>query len=97
MGLDDPVPQHKHFVESLVNSHPDLAYVHFVEPAISGDSTARPVEGETNDPFRKIWAPRPFISCGNYNRESAIKVAEDKGDVVAFGRPFIANVNLDHC
>ncbi|KAH6888263.1 NADH:flavin oxidoreductase/NADH oxidase [Coprinopsis sp. MPI-PUGE-AT-0042] len=94
MRMKDPIPQFEHFMSSLVSSHPDLAYVHFVEPEISGTISVRAKEGETNDPFRKIWGSRPFISCGAYTREKAIEVAEEKGDIVAFGRPFIANPDL---
>ncbi|KAH6907110.1 NADH:flavin oxidoreductase/NADH oxidase [Coprinopsis sp. MPI-PUGE-AT-0042] len=94
MKMKNPFPQFEHFVSSLVSSHPDLAYVHFVEPEISGTVSVHAKEGETNDPFRKIWGSRPFISCGSYAREKAIKVAEDTGDIVAFGRAFIANPDL---
>ncbi|KAH6888278.1 hypothetical protein BKA70DRAFT_68413 [Coprinopsis sp. MPI-PUGE-AT-0042] len=76
------------------SSHPDLAYLHFIEHNVSADACAAAEEGETNDPFRKIWGSRPFISCGNYTRESAMKVAEEKGDIVAFGRSFIVNPDL---
>ncbi|KAH6888270.1 NADH:flavin oxidoreductase/NADH oxidase [Coprinopsis sp. MPI-PUGE-AT-0042] len=94
MKMKDPIPQFEHFMTSLVASHPDLAYVHFIEPGISGTLSVHAQEGETNDPFRKIWGSRPFISCGGYTREKAIEVAEEKGDIVAFGRPFIANPDL---
>ncbi|KAH6907104.1 NADH:flavin oxidoreductase/NADH oxidase [Coprinopsis sp. MPI-PUGE-AT-0042] len=94
MKMKNPVPQFEHFVSSLVKSHPDLAYIHFIEPNVSADTSVAAGEGETNDPFRKIWGSRPFISCGNYTRESATKVAEEKGDIVAFGRSFITNPDL---
>ena len=93
MKMSNPVPQFEHFLSSLVKSHPDLSYVHFIEPTIKGNTDTEAGEGETNDHFRKIWGSRPFISCGGYDRESAIKVADAKGDIVAFGRPFIANVS----
>ncbi|KAH6893962.1 NADH:flavin oxidoreductase/NADH oxidase [Coprinopsis sp. MPI-PUGE-AT-0042] len=94
MKMKNPIPQFEHVISSLVESHPDLAYVHFVEPEISGHAIVPTEEGESNDPFRKIWGSRPFISCGNYTRESATKVAEEKGDIVAFSRAFIANPDL---
>ncbi|KAH6893960.1 NADH:flavin oxidoreductase/NADH oxidase [Coprinopsis sp. MPI-PUGE-AT-0042] len=84
MKMKNPIPQFEHVISSLVESHPDLAYVHFVEPEISGHAIVPTEEGESSDPFRKIWGSRPFISCGNYTRESATKVAEEKGDIVAF-------------
>jgi NADPH2 dehydrogenase len=93
MKMKNPVPQFEHIMTSLVKSHPNLAYAHFIEPDISGNTTVAAGEGETNDPFRKIWGSRPFISCGNHTRESAIEAADQKGDIVAFGRPFMANVS----
>ncbi|KAH6893969.1 NADH:flavin oxidoreductase/NADH oxidase [Coprinopsis sp. MPI-PUGE-AT-0042] len=94
MRMKNPVPQFEHILSSLVKLHPDLAYVHFIEPEISGNISVPAGEGETNDRFREIWGSRPFISCGNYTRESAIKAADSKGDIVAFGRPFMANPDL---
>ena len=89
----NPIPQFEHFVSSLVKSHPDLAYLHFIEATIKGNTDTEAGEGEINDYFRKIWGSRPFISCGGYTRETAIKLADATGDMVAFGRPFIANVS----
>ena len=97
MGMEDPVPQYTHFVESLKDSHPDLAYIHLVEPRPNGSEVYIPggtPEGESNDFLRTIWSPRPFISAGGYNRSSALKVAHDKGDIIAFGRHFISNVSM---
>lgn len=50
---------------------------------------------QSNDFIREIWRPRPLISAGGYNRELALKVAETKGDLIAFGRFFISNVRAD--
>ncbi|KAH6893968.1 NADH:flavin oxidoreductase/NADH oxidase [Coprinopsis sp. MPI-PUGE-AT-0042] len=94
MKMENPVPQFEHFISCLVKTHPSLAYLHFIEPTISGLTSAPAAEWETNDYFRKAWGPRPFISCGDYTRESAINVAETKGDIIAFGRAFIANPDL---
>ncbi|KAJ7842201.1 hypothetical protein B0H14DRAFT_3086670 [Mycena olivaceomarginata] len=38
----------------------------------------------------------PFISAGGYTRATAIAVAEEKGDLVAFARPYIANPDLPY-
>ncbi|KAI0826127.1 hypothetical protein BC629DRAFT_1586969 [Irpex lacteus] len=48
----------------------------------------------SNDFIRTIWKPRPFISAGGYSRELAIKAAEEKEDLVAFGRHYIPNPDL---
>lgn len=47
---------------------------------------------QSNDFIREIWSPRPIISAGAYTRDTAIQRAETKGDLIAFGRPFIGNV-----
>ena len=33
------------------------------------------------------------ITTGGYSRETAIEIAEETGQLVGFGRPFIANVS----
>ena len=49
---------------------------------------------QSNDFLREIWQPRPFISAGGYTAELALEVAENKGDLIAAGRLFIANVRV---
>ncbi|TFK24188.1 NADH:flavin oxidoreductase/NADH oxidase [Coprinopsis marcescibilis] len=96
-GTDKPIPQYLHFVSEMAKAHSKLAYLHMVEPRHNPSDwkTPRvPKEGESNDVFRKAWAPRPFISCGCYTRETAIETAERKGDLIAFGQAFIANPDL---
>ncbi|KAH6910508.1 NADH:flavin oxidoreductase/NADH oxidase [Coprinopsis sp. MPI-PUGE-AT-0042] len=99
MKMDDPVPQFEYFISQLAGLHSNLAYIHLVEPGVDKFSATGFVpdvvpESETNDHFRKIWAPRAFISCGNYTRNTAIETAEKKGDIIAFGRHFITNPDL---
>ena len=96
MGMSDPLPQFTHIVQALKDQHPDLAYLHLIEPGVAGAADAdetRATVHQSNDVFRKIWAPRPFITAGGFTRESAIAYA-DKGDIIAFGRLFISNVRL---
>ena len=89
--LDDPIPQYTYLVNKIVELYPDLAYIHVTEPRIAGD-TIRDPKDESNDFIRAIWAPRPLISAGGYDRTLAIEVADTKGDIIAFGRHYIANV-----
>jgi NADPH2 dehydrogenase len=86
MHMAEPIPQFTHFVRNLAAAHPDLAYIHAVE------SEAPAGTAESNDFMRKIWAPRPFITCQGYTRETAIARADATGDLVAFGKAYIANV-----
>ncbi|KAK0460568.1 uncharacterized protein EV420DRAFT_1641115 [Desarmillaria tabescens] len=91
MGMQDPVPTFSYFVSEVKKRHPDLAYLHVVEPRIAVD---RSTPSESNDFIRRIWAPRPLISAGGYTRESAMQTADRKGDIIAFGRYFISNPDL---
>ena len=95
MRMKDPIPQFSHFVSQLAARHPALAYIHVVEARVKGYMTVPPEEYDprkSNDFIRKIWAPRPLISCGAYSRELAFEIAEKKGDVIAVGRNYISNV-----
>ncbi|OCH85979.1 FMN-linked oxidoreductase [Obba rivulosa] len=94
MRMDDPIPQFSHLVEQLRERHPDLAYIHLVEPRATGDHDREVITGESNDFIREIWGPRPIISAGGFTRETAIELAEKTGDLVAFGRAFISNPDL---
>ncbi|CCO32438.1 NADPH dehydrogenase 3 [Rhizoctonia solani AG-1 IB] len=38
MRMEDPVPTFSYVVKELAKRHTDLAYVHFVEPVVAGDS-----------------------------------------------------------
>ncbi|KAI0641155.1 hypothetical protein C8Q79DRAFT_920257, partial [Trametes meyenii] len=42
----------------------------------------------------KLWTPRPVITTGGYDRASALKFAEETGQLIGFGRPFLANPDL---
>ncbi|TFK66462.1 NADH:flavin oxidoreductase/NADH oxidase [Pluteus cervinus] len=77
MGMKDPIPQFTHVVSEIKQRHPDLAYIHVVEPRVNGTDDATAVLG-----------------AGGYVRESALKVAEEKGDIIASGRWFISNPDL---
>lgn len=83
--MADPKPQFSHFVNKLLDAHPDLAYLHAIE-------SEEPSVEESNDFLRDIWAPKPFITAGNYARDTAIERAGATGDLVAFGRFYISNV-----
>ncbi|KAJ3551582.1 hypothetical protein NM688_g4617 [Phlebia brevispora] len=94
MRMKNPVPQFSHVVSELARQHPSLAYVHVVEPRVNGYLDIEVPPGDSNDFIRAIWFPRPLISAGGYLRDNALDVADKKGDLIAFGRPFIANPDL---
>ncbi|KAI0058162.1 FMN-linked oxidoreductase [Artomyces pyxidatus] len=94
MRMDDPVPTYSALVTRIRDAHPALAYLHVVEPRIDGVVTRDAEEGGQNEFLRAIWAPRPFIAAGGFTRASALEAAERTGDLIAFGRSFIANPDL---
>ncbi|KAJ7478762.1 hypothetical protein B0H11DRAFT_2281125 [Mycena galericulata] len=96
MGMTDPLPTFSYVISQLVVRHPTLAYIHLVEPRISGNVNREESAigaQESNDALRAIWAPRPVIRAGGFTRDSAIEAAQN-GDLVAFGRFYISNPDL---
>ncbi|KAJ7673846.1 FMN-linked oxidoreductase [Mycena polygramma] len=98
MRMLDPKPTFAHLVSQIKKAHPTLAYLHLVEPRITGDkdSAANDAsnDNESNGFLHELW-PRPLVSAGGYTRESALARAEEgEGVLVAFGRKFIANPDL---
>ncbi|KAF8497625.1 hypothetical protein BU17DRAFT_59355, partial [Hysterangium stoloniferum] len=89
MRMADPIPQLTHFITSIRDAYPDFAYIHLTEP----DLDRNPDDTGSNDPFRALWAPHPFLSANGYTPENA-EMAAKKGDIAAFGRYFISNPEL---
>ncbi|CAE6446809.1 unnamed protein product, partial [Rhizoctonia solani] len=106
MRMKNPIPTFAYLVSEIAQRHPDLAYVHFIEPVASGSSGAEdesrdrdPVNDTltSNDFARIIWQPRPFFSAGGFNPESAFLEAETKDVCIIIGRYFISNVSVTGC
>ncbi|KAI8886972.1 FMN-linked oxidoreductase [Backusella circina FSU 941] len=95
MGDDTPYETWGHLVQMLQANHPHLSYLHFVDAR--GDLTSEKNNDTeyTLDPFRQQWKGA-FVSAGAYTHDvpSAFDIAENKGDLIAFGRSFIANPDL---
>ncbi|KAJ7359110.1 hypothetical protein DFH08DRAFT_845068 [Mycena albidolilacea] len=97
MHFDHPKPTYTHLVTQLRDRYPELAYLHVVEPRVDGSETLDVIkEGYSNDFIRDIWGDRRLISAGGYTRETAIAAAEEKGDLIAFARPYVANPDLPY-
>ncbi|KAK7007400.1 putative inactive dehydrogenase EasA [Favolaschia claudopus] len=97
MAMRDPIPTFSYIISQLAQRHPDLAYLHLVEPRIVGAFTRE--EGtvgshESNDELRAIWAPRRLIRAGGFTRQKALETAEEGDDLIAFGRYFSSNPDL---
>ncbi|KAI8997430.1 hypothetical protein BDB01DRAFT_771102 [Pilobolus umbonatus] len=94
MADENPVETWSYLTTQLKNTHPKLAYVHFIEPRSNFISD----EVNTSDslgPYRQIWKGH-FITAGGFSTatEHAVDIAEKNQDLIAFGRAFIANPDL---
>ena len=51
---------------------------------------------QQTDFIYKLWAPRRIISTGGYDRASGLESAEETGQLIGYGRHFLANVSGRH-
>ncbi|ORZ00110.1 hypothetical protein BCR43DRAFT_555630 [Syncephalastrum racemosum] len=98
MKDDTPYATWGYLTEQLQAKHPNLAYLHFIEPRddmLVPDADLSKKAHLTLDPFRAIWRGA-FISAGGYTTSPKLagEVADKTGDLVAFGRSYIANPDL---
>lgn len=91
--MKDAEAQFSHFVSTLKTQHPNLAFLHLVEPRILNIFDEPGESDVTNDYVRDIWSPKPLISSGGFTPESAREQADKAGNLVAIGRYFISNVS----
>ncbi|KAJ2962007.1 hypothetical protein NQZ79_g2730 [Umbelopsis isabellina] len=96
MADETPKETWGYLTQQLQDNHPDLAYLHFVEPRTTFEDVAG-TSVHSLDHFRNIWKS-VFISAGGYGHDlpGAYRHAEETGDMIAFGRQFIANPDLPH-
>ncbi|KAF8747497.1 oxidoreductase, partial [Rhizoctonia solani] len=101
MRMKNPIPTFAYLVSEIAQRHPELAYLHFVEPVVSGPNDAKDqvhdvgsATPNTNEFARVIWQPRPFLSAGGFTAQSAFVEAETRDTGVVMGRYFIANPDL---
>ena len=97
MRMRDPVPQFSHLISRLRAL--GLAYLHLVEPRISGNIEKIASEAESLDFALDAWDKAgPVILAGGYTLARAERTLECRlsGEAVAlaFGRPFISNPDL---
>jgi N-ethylmaleimide reductase len=96
MEDEDPEALFGYVAERL--SGLDLAYLHLVDSTyVTGNRTREAPEPRGEAMLRLIRERYrgTLMVCGGYNRELAeAALAEGRADLVAFGRPFIANPDL---
>ncbi|KAJ3794410.1 hypothetical protein GGU11DRAFT_689892, partial [Lentinula aff. detonsa] len=96
MRMQDPIPTYSYMVKTIKNLYPNFAYISVCEPRVHG-STAQDTAvaiTDSNNFIRDIWAPRPLIVAGGFDRESAIARADETSDLIAFGRKYTSNPDL---
>ena len=95
MNEADPEPLFHYLAGQLEQRN--LAYLHLVEPAVVGREISTQIDPLAEAVMRDIRATfsGPIILAGGYTRWNAEQaLADGRGDLIAFGRPFIANPDL---
>ncbi|SIT06032.1 alkene reductase [Insolitispirillum peregrinum] len=89
MSCSDPQAQYDHIVDRL--DALGIAYIHVVEGATGGPRDAAPFD---YDSLRRRFRGT-YIANNGYDLDLATsRLAAGKADLIAFGRPFIANPDL---
>ncbi|KAI8371873.1 hypothetical protein BD560DRAFT_446644 [Blakeslea trispora] len=86
---ESPVETCSYLLSQLQQHYPDMAYVHFMERRQGKD-----LEEDLANPYRRIWKGRVISSGFSSSVEHAVEYADKTGDLIAFGRAFIANPDL---
>jgi N-ethylmaleimide reductase len=97
MGMDDETPEETfgYIVHELNKLH--LAYLHLVEPAMVGSVSDEKYDPRWNSIIKQLRAKfhGVLMLAGGYDQNRAEKALESgRADIIAFGRPFIANPDL---
>ena len=95
MGPAERTETFSYIAGEIKRRHPDFAYLHVIEPRVSGASDREAGEGENLDFLAELWAPSPLLVAGGYKLEDAEEVASKyENAVVVYGRYFISNPDL---
>jgi NADPH2 dehydrogenase len=96
MKMTDPLPQFRDVIQRI--SIFRLAYLHLVEPRISGGDEIKPAAGWESLEFAYDLWQGPIIVAGGHTPQSARELVDishsDKDIIVAFGRYFISTPDL---
>ncbi|KAG8417601.1 hypothetical protein J3458_005095 [Metarhizium acridum] len=97
MKMADPVPQFSDVIARL--DRLNLAYLHLVEPRISGNVDAEASSAESLEFAYKLWRG-PLLVAGGFKPETARRLVDeqhpDRKIVVVFGRRFISTPDLPY-
>ncbi|KAJ7790410.1 hypothetical protein B0H14DRAFT_3094668 [Mycena olivaceomarginata] len=72
-----PLPTFTYVVSQLTARHPDLAYLHLVDPRAVGNANREGPIGvhESNEPLLAPWAPRPLLRAGGLTRNDTLEAS----------------------
>jgi 2,4-dienoyl-CoA reductase-like NADH-dependent reductase (Old Yellow Enzyme family) len=92
---EDPKKTFTYLMSQLQETHPNLAYIHCIETRADFFADDEVNTKNSLDPYRNAWKG-PFISAGGFSTslDHAEELVERTGDLIAFGRAFIANPDL---
>ncbi|KAI9269251.1 hypothetical protein BDA99DRAFT_535322 [Phascolomyces articulosus] len=96
MHDDSPYETWGYIIDQLKIRHPNLSYLHMVEPRVNITIDGHQPTDDSLDMFRSKWNKGVFISAGGYtySPEQAADVANKTGNLIAFGRAFTSNPDL---
>ena len=99
MGVANTEQTFSYLVSQIRTLYPKFAYLHVVEPRVAGILDRDCQEHESNNFLRDIWVTPEskengsvYITAGAFTRSEAIATSQRTGELVAFGRHFLANV-----
>lgn len=97
IGMGDATPEETFGTAAAEMDRRNLAYLHVVEPETLGTETGS-VKDERFDAMMRIMRERykgVLMLAGGYDKTSAERaLAEGRGDIIAFGKAFLANPDL---
>ncbi|KAG2198080.1 hypothetical protein INT47_011915 [Mucor saturninus] len=95
MQDDTVVETWTYLTTEIQKRHANLAYLHFIEARSNFFVDTDVPAPDSLEIYRKIWKG-PFVTAGGFSNttQHAINLAEKTGDLIAFGRAFIANPDL---
>ncbi|KAL7316673.1 hypothetical protein PS15m_005745 [Mucor circinelloides] len=95
MATDNVEETWGYLVSELQKNHPGLAYLHLIESRSNFFLPDHKNTIDTLESYRQVWKG-PFITAGGFSTslEFGNEIAEKTGDLVAYGRAFIANPDL---
>jgi 2,4-dienoyl-CoA reductase-like NADH-dependent reductase (Old Yellow Enzyme family) len=99
MADENVVETWSYLTSQIQKKHPNLSYLHMIQAraAVHYDKNpgASMTPPDTLERYRQIWKG-PFISASGFSNATdyAIELAEKTGNLIAFGRVFLANPDL---